>query len=383
MVVDFSKIIGKKLKDARDKLGLTLQEVSSQVGFNNYQVLSNIEDGTRQLKASELAKLAKIYLRDISFFLNSKESVVQDTVVLWRNRPKDICKIREQEFLKYCYNYYELQKRQGLNYKFTLPQLEKNSIENFSFDKIKEVAVEYSNLIQLGSRPACVLEKILEEKYNIKIVYLNLGIDGSAASAVGPFGAAILLNSQETSWRRNYNLAHELFHIVTWKIIDYSNAHMDCEEKKPVEKMADAFASYLLLPHDEVEREYRSKIKDGKLLLLDLIGIAREFEVSTEALLWRLVHMSILKENDVKSIISLSWFKDQDKIQRSKDKKQFPAHISTRYINLSFKAYQAGLISRGKFAEYLNVNRSQLKTILLEYGFDEESESYDGQLAVI
>jgi len=41
--------------------------------------------------------------------------------------------------------------------------------------------------------------------------------EGSAASAIGPFGPAILMNSKEAPWRRNYNFAHELFHLITWE----------------------------------------------------------------------------------------------------------------------------------------------------------------------
>jgi hypothetical protein len=43
--------------------------------------------------------------------------------------------------------------------------------------------------------------------------------EGSAASIWGPFGPAILMNSNEAPWRRNYNFAHEVFHLITWDSI--------------------------------------------------------------------------------------------------------------------------------------------------------------------
>jgi len=378
---DFNEILAKRLKQAREGLDLTLQKVANQMGFNSYQILSSLEDGTRQIKAPELAKLAKIYLKDISYFLNSKEETEREPVILWRSRFKsDIMKIKEQEFLKYCYNYHDLEDRLGLDHRSKLPQLNDLILNNLSFDSIKELAMRYYNMMQLGSRPACVLEKILEEKYNIKILYLDLGDSGSAASANGKFGAAILVNSAETPWRINYNLAHELFHLITGSSLQHGEIHAESEEKPITEQWADAFASNILLPQDQVTSECENKIKDGRISILDLVGIAREFEVSTEALLWRLVNLRCLHQKNVELIIKTGKIREIDRIQRSDDERKAP-QISTRYINLAFKAYQKGLISKGKLAEYLNTERSEIKAVLQHYGYADE-EIYDEELAI-
>jgi len=381
MTDKFNTALGKRLKKVRETLGFTLEEVSEKMGFNDYQTLSSIEKGERKLKAFELATLAKIYLRDISYFLNPAQEE-EKIVVLWRAYSGDnACKLKEQEFLKYCDNYYDLEERLGIDHRFSLRQLDNMTPDDFNFEKIREIASEYYNQMLLGSRPACILEKVLEEKYNIKILYLELGKSGSAASAIGRFGAAILSNANEVLWRKNFNIAHELFHIITWKIFDYKNIHVDGDVKPLIEKWADAFASNLLLPQEDVTREFENRIKNSKISLLDLIGIAREFIVSIDALLWRLVTLKLLGHNEVKELLESEKVRELDRIQRLSDHKGDMPYISVRYLNLAFKACQNGSISRGKLAEYLSVDRNDVGKMLRQYGYAEE-ETYNEELVV-
>lgn len=380
----FNENLGQILRDAREKIGLTLQEVAKLMEFKNYQTLSSIENGTRQIKAAELAKLAKVYYKDISYFLNPQQKE-HPTLILWRSSEEnEKMKVKEQEFLKYCFNYSDLEKRLGLEHKFKLLLCDADnySTEDFSFAKVHELAKNYSDLMRLGPRPALVLQKVLEQKHNIKIVFLELEESGSAASAIGDFGAAILINSSEAPWRRNYDLAHELFHIITWKIFKNEKVHIIKDEKSLLEKWADAFASNLLLPAEEVIDECKSRVQDNKISEIDLVGIAKEFGVSTQALLWRLVRLNMLSEKDVKEAIEGGMIKEADRQERtSEDWGEQPLAISERYVNLLFKAYQKGHISRGKVAEYLNVERNQVGKKLREYGYDEE-QVYERELAV-
>lgn len=375
----FNQGLGQLLKETRIKLGLTLEEVSSGMGFNNYQTLSAIEDGSRKIKAYELAALAKIYMRDISYFLVSQEKI-ENELVIWRDCLDDqTSKLKEQEFLKYCYNYFELEQKLALDYKCKLPKQELN-LDDLDFNRIAELAKEYHRILQLGARPACCLEKILEETYNIKILYLDLAHYGSAASAVGKFGSAILINASEPFWRRNYDLAHELFHIITWNVFKHEDIHLNKNGSKPVvEKWADSFASNLLLPQDEVVREFEKRLEDDKIRVADVIEMARYFLVSTEALAWRLVSLRLVNAGVVEETLKLNEFRELDKAKRVEDGRDAP-DISFRYVSLAFRAYKKGVISRGKLAEYLNVNRADLGGKLDKYGLKEEV-SYDGKLA--
>lgn len=377
----FDKAVGRRLKEVREKLGLTLGEVSERMKFKNYQTLSAIEDGTRQIKALELAELAKIYFRDISYFLDITQHKEVQEVVVWRSRSdNNKYKVKEQEFIKYCHNYYDLEKRLGVDHRCTLNYPSSLNINDFNFQTAEMLASRCYMEMGLGSRPAYVLKKILEERYNIKILYLDLERYGSAASVMGDFGTAVLINASEAPWRRNYDLAHELFHIITWDIFNYKDIHSTGTSKSHVEKWAEAFASNLLLPADIVLEECTNRVKDGKISLLDIIGVAREFMVSTEALFWRLVGLGRLQKQDANKFKISEERRALDKKERQGDWGKIP-NISDKYINLAYIAYQKGLISKGKLAEYLGVDRAEVSNYLLKLGYDEEGV-YDREFVI-
>ena len=61
--------LAKQLQGARKARGMKLREVARLAGWRNYQTLSSIENGKRDVKASELSKLARIYGKRMEYFL--------------------------------------------------------------------------------------------------------------------------------------------------------------------------------------------------------------------------------------------------------------------------------------------------------------------------
>jgi len=368
------------LKNERKLLGLTLKEVSEKIGFKHYQTLSNIESGKRGIKAWELSKLANIYNRDIDFFLKPKEEK-KEAKVLWRNPYENVKKKKiERIFLNYCKKYKNLLNLLGEseqeNREFIL-HINKNDLLNQnSFEYVTNLASHYSNLLQLGSRPASSLVKILEEKIGVKIIHLELDPGISGGSTIGDFGMAILINANDAPWRRNYDLAHEFFHLITWDI--FSPEEIDKKDKygkNRVEQLANVFASAFLLTEYELKNEFRKRVKNNYITYLNLIDIAREFDVSIEALLWRLVNLNLLKKEQVINELEKRIIKDFDKLYKHRDWKGEKPYLSERYISLAIKAFQMGKISKARFAEYVGKKYSEVSSFLKKYGYN-ESEDY-------
>lgn len=67
MSEDARKILCERLRAAREYLGLSQEEVAQQVGLPR-PAISQIENGNRRIDAIELAKLAKLYQRPVSYF---------------------------------------------------------------------------------------------------------------------------------------------------------------------------------------------------------------------------------------------------------------------------------------------------------------------------
>lgn len=376
--MDKASRIGQLLKREREQLGYTLQEVSQKVGFQHYQTLINIEQDKRELKAHELIKLANLYKRPLNYFTTNFASISEPRVV-WRNpaQLRDRKKL-ERTFLTYCRNFQRVleitNEKDDILERFLLEIPNKKQLNERPFNYIEEISDTCRKLLNLGGKPAYSLSNVLEHTLGIKVFSLDLGYGGSAASTVGDFGYAILINSSDAPWRRNYDLAHELFHLLTWKLFINDIPQEEGQYKPKIEQWADAFASSLLLPADELRKEFLKRVKDSSIEYIDLVEISREFGVPIEALLWRLVNLQLLKRRDVLDALEKGTLKDIDRKMRVKDWIGEKPYLSERYISLAIKALQMGNLSKAKFAEYVDKSISEVSSFLKKYGYDENED---------
>ena len=136
--------------------------------------------------------------------------------------------------------------------------------------------------------PGVELLRVLEEICGVKVFHKSFEPSGAAASTRSEeIGLAVLLNSQHKRWRRNYDLAHELFHLLTWCIFrgvtDDSSALASDKE----EKLAGVFASCLLLPAETFTATMRRFKSIEDVPIAAYFDVARQFDVSIDAVVWR------------------------------------------------------------------------------------------------
>ncbi len=374
-MANLRKVLGNRIRDARMRLSLSQQQLAKETGFSASQIISQIEKGERDVKAWELVNLAKALRLDVSQLLNVEEPRPL-VPVLWRKYPETDKELIEAEFLQRCEQYALLEKLCDVVAKEELPTREVD-YETLSYEYAENLGEEIRNHFELGSRPASCLSGILEEKYGVKIWYENLD-EGSAASTKDSFGAAILMNATEAPWRRNFNFAHELFHLITWPSFSTESLYENRELWDEIERRANAFASTLLLPSEELSEAFENRIKEDKIEYTDLIEVGREFGVSTEALLYRLLHLRFLQRDVVDSLLEDDDFRSLDKSFRLSDWWK-PPEIPERFARLAFVAYQKGKLSRARLAEYLNTSLIDLSNTLLEYGLD-DSKNYQASV---
>jgi len=246
-----NKALGERLKEARELTGLSLIEAAERLGFASYQTLSKIESGEREVKASELFLFTKTYFCNLSSLLGEAE-LRPSFSPLWRNAPRGNKKKEvEARIFDLCEKYHLLETLLGLQKEEKFKFLDIDIEDIRSDSDIDTLADNSGNLLGLGNRPAFTLQKVLEQKYGVKIIFNRLSDLGSAATMVHPeFGAVVVINADEAPWRRNYDLAHELFHLITWKIISPGDLK-DSEFYKDIETKAERFASTFLLPETD------------------------------------------------------------------------------------------------------------------------------------
>ena len=350
--------IGTRLKIARKAIGYTLEKASSVSGIGQSS-LSDFENDKREPKFSQLSKLADVYRRTVEFFLTDEPFV--EEVMLWRDKPDDDQRTKiEAEFRKLCEQYRRLEVLTDEIKETKLPQIDV-SRDEFDYRQASKLAECFQRDFILGDIPSASLKQILEENFFVKIFHLSS--NGSSISTLSDhFGAAILLNKDSKLWRRNFNLAHELFHLLTWKIFRINGTGIEFNENE--EKLANAFASRLLLPTDIIKDKIELLIsKEHQVSIEALDEIAREFGVSVEALLWRMLYLYNKPVEEIEKYIEQA---QKIKTRRPLRRSDEPDELPERYCSLAIRALRVGKLSLMQFAKYMGISYRNAEEYLMD-----------------
>jgi len=364
----------QRIVAARESAGFSITEAAQKLGFKHYQILSAIEKGTRNVNASELIAMGRLYSRSLDYFLAPEVS--REPSPLWRKIEKSNIQKEQRQFLLFLERYSNLENLLGLRRRWTQirSSLDRADFDNEGFEAADKLGADVHKKLDLGSRPACNLLNVLENNLRFKILHLPLKEGVSGASVVDDtLGVGILININDAPWRRNYDLAHELFHIVTWSIFSLEEIGDGTKKTKP-EQYADAFASSLLLPAEHLIEALKEISTNNEIKKVDIIELAKDFGVSTDAILWRLVNLKKLPRTLVQKILADPHFRDLDRTLRRGLHEQYkPSKFPARFISLACRCLMDGKISRGIFAEYLEIDPADIDDYLAEMGFAEEN----------
>lgn len=137
------------------------------------------------------------------------------------------------------------------------------------------------------SEPPVALEQIVE-KVGLKIVPFDFHQGISAV--LKPELSVIGVNKNHHPVRQRFSIAHELGHFLLGHNVGHEQEIVDDEFTKPFpqEKEANAFASALLMPSEWLKK---SVTKTG----LDLEELAKQYNVSKQALTIRLLALGLIK----------------------------------------------------------------------------------------
>lgn len=338
--------LAENIRHRREQIGLTQVQLAERAGFSAAQIVSSIERGERDVKAVELAAIARALRCDLMDFFAEEQDEAEPAVVAWRERPGEGAEEQEARFIQLCEWYALAEDWAGEGSLCELPEVW--SPGKFpTLDWARAVADDVRDELGLGSLPAASLYQTLEERC-VKIFHFT-DLHGSAACAWGDFGAGIVLNASEKPWRRNFSLAHELFHLITWEELGPEQSGSGTFWSAHIERLANAFASSLLLPESALlERLGAHRTKQG-ISWRGLVEVARAFAVSTEALVWRLVTLKQVTDKEARRLLENPTFRvlDRQSFTPVRDANLLP----DRYLRLLESAYFRGDVSVGRIAE--------------------------------
>ncbi len=359
-------IIAKKIRATRENCHLSQQELANLMGWKSHATIVAIENGTQDIKTWELLKLANIL--KVSPESLYKEDVMEPKppVILWRKKTDNPdAVINEEQTILQHYQDYQLVERLT-NFSSTTKTLPKESCDLLSVDLnwANRLADQYHREFQLGDYPANSLAKCLEEDYGVLLLSRPLA-NGSAACSRDNSGSIIILNEKEVPWRQGFNLAHELFHLITWSPSLLEKVQTEKQLFNKNEKLADAFAAALLMPSQMIHLDVSGK----KLTYSLIVALAMKYHVSKQAMLWRLCYLRFIDHKTVEKTLLDKEFKELDhSIFKEAFKSVQP--LGNRFIRIAYLAYEIGRLSKSRLAQMLGVKLREVDQFLLEKGLN-------------
>ncbi len=193
------------------------------------------------------------------------------------------------------------------------------------------------------------------------LVYYPMGDNFSGMCIKGKNGNCVIaINSAMSLGRQRFSLAHELYHL---RFDD--NMLSVCGKKigdgKNIEKEADIFASYFLIPAVELEcraAQLAAIHEDGKLSLDDIIKLEQYFRVSHQSMVVRLKESAYMNRALVEVYLMSSVCNRAETIGYCSELyRPLPAEKQYKtfgyYINQAEQCLKNDLISDGKYEELL------------------------------
>jgi len=344
--------IATQLEAVRKKAMLTLAQVAEKAELG-LSTLSEFENGKREPSAAQLVKLARFFHLPVGYFFGETE--LPSEKILWRHRPASpAAEDTEARFLELCSWYQNLEEWTKEKSKVGVARIDVPNGILTRRDIIK-LAERCRGAYELGTNPTRTLLSALEDGVGVKIFHLPLGPAGNAASAVGEFGMAVLLNSDNNQWQRAFDLAHELYHLITWR------DRCAKEVTDPAEEIAaDRFAAHLLVPLNRLMEVFTPFVASGKIGPTDLSLIARRFEVPVEAIIRVLGDQFSMDEATLEELVQRCRVLDRG-IDVPSDK---PPERPARFRNLAIKAYHMRSTSTSMLAKYLGIKVAEAMNLL-------------------
>jgi Zn-dependent peptidase ImmA (M78 family)/DNA-binding XRE family transcriptional regulator len=362
-----NELIGRRLKIARERAGLTQAQLSQQLGFKDRQTLAAIEAGQRRLTAEEMVRAIGVLGVDLDF-LTDPFRLVGEGQFSWRADKRTAATLLdefEQRAGRWVATYRRLGERQG-----TTPSLLKMSLaltERSAYEDARAAAEALGREWDLGDVPALRLEAQLCEKLGALVLYADAppGISGAACQLPGL--AVILVNRNEPEGRRHYDLAHETFHLLTWEQMPPAHAEGEIPrggKGNRVEQLADNFASALLMPERLLLPRWQAR---GEAELHAWLNeTASALLVTAVALKWRLVQLGLLGKAGLLDIDDrrLNWN------GRPRETQPAPLRFSAEFVQCIHASIGEGALSVRRTAGLLGLTIDDLAALFRERGLE-------------
>jgi Zn-dependent peptidase ImmA (M78 family)/DNA-binding XRE family transcriptional regulator len=286
---------GNRLREAREFTELTQSRLASEIDVHR-QTISAIEKNQQNPSYETILRLSKALNFPIDFFFDNNEDVYQRlSAITFRSkststkRKKLKAELYDKwlnEIIHYLMQYIEFPEHKRIideevNYK----RIDREGIE--------ELAEDIRNKLEIGNAPISNIVNLLEG-LGIFLGITNLPEQIDAFSTSYAEFSNIMMNfTDDKAVRTNFNLAHELGHLLLHEYID-DNEYIENFDK--IEKQANLFASSFLLPRQSFVKEYFSSD------ITHLLRMKQRWKVSMQAIVMRAKDLKLISSDQCSNI---------------------------------------------------------------------------------
>ena len=353
---------------------MSQDELARHMALKHRQTLGAIETGVRRIKPEELALAARA-LEVAPDYFTDRYSAAGEAAFSFRAAAVDETELAafEEQAGRWIATYRELGGEAGQAESLLTAALSLS--ESSSYEAARAGAGDVRRRLGLGRFPARDLQAALEREWGILVLHVDppAGISGAASRLDGL--QVILVNRGEPLGRRNYDLAHELFHLLTWNAMPPErldpqppgDGEMGLERRnarrveRRVEKLAENFAAALLMPEETV-RELWDARETSVPVARWIALVADDFGVSGPALKWRLYNLELLTKGGLPE--------DAEIREAQAGEERYlptPTQFSQAFVHRVHAAVEAGTLSLRKASHLLGVDTSTFARLCESY----------------
>jgi Zn-dependent peptidase ImmA (M78 family)/DNA-binding XRE family transcriptional regulator len=290
-----TNLIGTRIKALREERKLSQDDLARLFGFKDRQTVSAIETGERRVSAEELVIAVEKLGATLDYFTDPF-LLIGEGRFSWRQT--DVGPQRLNAYERNAGRWIAAFRAIAPQVGRSAPLLRRSLgiTRHQRFEDAMEAGERFVAEFGLGDVPAARLVEVMERELGILVLMVDAfqGISGAACRL--PELDVVLINRHEVVGRRHFDLAHELFHILTWDAMPPEHSEEARETGgNRVEQLANNFASAVLMPTPVLDRFGDWSEIAAEELAGRLNAVADELQVTASALKWRLVALDRLK----------------------------------------------------------------------------------------
>ena len=359
------QIIGTRIKALRQERGLSQESLARLFGFKDRQTVSAIENGVRRVTAAELLLAVEKLNAPIDYFTDPFR-LDGEGRFSWRQSGAGRAQLADYERTasRWVGAYRSLSVQLG-----RCPPLMRRALSltrQSRFEDAMHAGERFAAELELGDVPAQRLAAAMQDELGILVLMVDAcrGISGAACRL--PELDAVLIARGEVEGSRNFDLAHELFHILTWDAMPpkYVKGAGDFGGTQ-VEQLANHFAVAVLMPRAALDSFGDCGPLEIDELIARLNAKANELGVTSSALRWRLVALGRLTRAKAQAIPESAL-----RNNGGQDEGPPPALFSRPFMEVIAAAIDCGHISVRRTAVLVGLPIEDLQELFTAHGVD-------------